>query len=980
MTPGQQKKKTSPSGGPVAVRHPSLSLPPTILAAVIVFLSVAGPIRAQRAEPVPNGRVFASSVFSIDEILSRPFDRDVPMGCTGDRVWASSPQGWAFGDDVQWLYLTNLRAFDLELRDEHGLLKPGKATYFPSHIHYEGAVREEMKATASFTFALDRVENPLSAPFVPEKRWTCWSSGRRGDFYEVDFGLPRQISGFDLFFFDDSPSGECRPPASFEVQAIRDGIPAWSPIAPTQVAPERPAPGENRVRFEPLVARRFRFQFQHSGDRFYTGLYGVRPIRQAGAPVLPEVSPLQISADKFITKSDILVSIVRVHNPTSQVQTLYVDPTVDLGTPLEYWDLKTVSGLIKREEGDVSGREPRSLSLDGRKPLLGRPLAFRFRYAVLDEPPRSLKVAGASSGRTASFAGFAKPMLDQESSLYQLFGHHIGPGNTKVFKAAFEIRPDNEPARIESALEPATDRALLIKAEDQDARDLRASQIKDHQSWFDSNLPYFDCSDPFIRKMYYHRAYVLRKNMIDPKLGRMPWPTQSEGRWRSTWYPNVISYGAGHQVREARWLRDPAYWQGHLRTWAENEKSDGVYPSHVLPSGPAGGQYTDWITSTAWEGQLVHPDTRFLSEVVDKLAANVRGWQKVYDPDGDGLLLVDSHWWTGMEYQPSFFFFSDFKVSRDFAQPAVQVSLDRVDLTAYNYGNALAVARIYKKLGQPAKAEEFDNLAAKISAAVLAKMWRPEKQFFYSLRSSDKALADVKEVIGVYPFYFGMVPWGKGYEAAWSSIIDPGQFWTKWPVASASRECPAFSQKDWPGDGRAAGCMWNGPTWPHANSLVMTAMARTLRATRDQKVSSSPLEPEHLWELFSSFTKAQFRNQDLLYPWTGEFYNGDTGAWKTAERDYNHSTWLDVLIPDLLGLVPRDDPTVEIDPLVPEDRLSYFILDGQRYRGHDLTIVWDSPRGGFPDRFGDGRKGLDLYVDGKLVAASPRIARLVASL
>ena len=178
------------------------------------------------------------------------------------------------------------------------------------------------------------------------------------------------------------------------------------------------------------------------------------------------------------------------------------------------------------------------------------------------------------------------------------------------------------------------------------------------------------------------------------------------------------------------------------------------------------------------------------------------------------------------------------------------------------------------------------------------------------------AVADVKEVIGVYPFYFGMVPWGKGYESAWASILDPKQFWTKWPVASASRECPAYSQTNWPGDGRAAGCMWNGPTWPHANSLVMTAMARTLRATRDHKVAGSPLEREHLWELFSSFTRAQFRNQDLRYPWTGEFYNGDTGRWKTAERDYNHSTWLDILIPDLLGLVPRDDEVIEIDPLV----------------------------------------------------------------
>ena len=53
------------------------------------------------------------------------------MGCTGDRVWASSPQGWAFRDDVHWLYLTNLNAFDLEIRDEHGLLAPAAATYYP---------------------------------------------------------------------------------------------------------------------------------------------------------------------------------------------------------------------------------------------------------------------------------------------------------------------------------------------------------------------------------------------------------------------------------------------------------------------------------------------------------------------------------------------------------------------------------------------------------------------------------------------------------------------------------------------------------------------------------------------------------------------------------------------------------------------------------------------------------------------------------
>jgi len=948
-----------------------------------IWLGLAGLVWGMDPDPPRKPRpprVFASSRFSIDEILTRPFDRDVPMGCTGDRIWASSPQGWAFHDDVHWLDLSRFTTFDLEIRDEHGLLAPARATYYPSHVHYDDAVRKEMSATASFTFALDAVDNPLTPPFEPGKRWTSWSSGKRQDWYEVEFGLPRTLTGFDLFFFDDAPSGGCRPPESFEIYAFDGTTKKWQPVERVSGSSGRPRPGENRIRFDAVPSRRFRFVFHHAGSTFYTGLYGVVPVGAAAAGSNLPASPLEFQCDKFINPADTLVTVVRVHNPTDQVQTIYVDPIVGLETTHEFWDLRSASGLIPVREGEFGGREPRSLSIDGRQEIQGYPIVTRFRYAVVDDPPRVLKVGGAGQGRGVPFDGFARPWLDHSSEIYKVFGHHIQPGRTKVFKAALELRTVTEPSKIADVVKPATDRKVIIAPGDQDTRDLVAAQVESYQSWFDANLAYFDCSDPWIRKLYYHRAYVLRKNMLDPKLGRLRWPTQSEGRWRSNWYPNVISYGAAHQVREARWLRDPKYWQGHLRTWAENAKPDGVFPSHVTPKGPSGGQYTDWITSTAWEGQLVHPDRAFLSQVVDKLAANVRGWQRQCDPDGDGLLEVDSHWWTGMEYQPSFFFFSDYKVSKDFDQPARQVSLERVDLTAYNYGNAVAVARIYRRLGQPAQAREFDDLAAKIAGALVTKMWRPDKSYFYSLRARDDRVADVKEVIGVYPFYFDMVPWGKGYESAWASILDPGQFWMKWPVASASRECPAYSQTNWPGDGRAMGCMWNGPTWPHANSLVMTAMARTLRAARNRNVAGCPLKREHLWELFSSFTRAQYRNQDLAYPWTGEFYNGDTGQWKTSERDYNHSTWLDILIPDLLGLVPRDDEVLEIDPLVPADALSYFILDGQRYHGHDVTIVWDAPAPGSPDGWGDGRKGLDLYVDGRLAAEAPQLARLQVDL
>src|SRR5271156_3469682 len=120
-----------------------------VLAFSLTVLVGSGLLAGAEADPPGRsvaGRMFATSRQAIDEVLSRPYNRDVPMGCVGDRVWASSPQGWAFRDDVHWLYLTNLNAFDLEVRDEYGLLVPDRATYFPSHIHYEGVARKAMTA------------------------------------------------------------------------------------------------------------------------------------------------------------------------------------------------------------------------------------------------------------------------------------------------------------------------------------------------------------------------------------------------------------------------------------------------------------------------------------------------------------------------------------------------------------------------------------------------------------------------------------------------------------------------------------------------------------------------------------------------------------------------------------------------------------------------------------------------------------------
>ena len=66
-------------------------------------------------------------------------------------------------------------------------------------------------------------------------------------------------------------------------------------------------------------------------------------------------------------------------------------------------------------------------------------------------------------------------------------------------------------------------------------------------------------------------------------------------------------------------------------------------------------------------------------------------------------------------------------------------------------------------------------------------------------------------------------------------------------------------------------------------------------------------------------------------PYIGEYFDEITGDWlitgpKAARsRDYNHSTFCDLVIRGLVGIVPRDDDIVEVDPLVAAGHLGLVL-------------------------------------------------------
>jgi len=111
-------------------------------------------------------------------------------------------------------------------------------------------------------------------------------------------------------------------------------------------------------------------------------------------------------------------------------------------------------------------------------------------------------------------------------------------------------------------------------------------------------------------------------------------------------------------------------------------------------------------------------------------------------------------------------------------------------------------------------------------------------------------------------------------------------------------------------------------------------------------------------------------------PYVGEYLDETTGYWLKGDQErsryYNHSTFNDLIITGLVGLRPRADETIELNPLIPEKQWDWFCLDNVPYHGKNLTIVWDKTGG----KYHIG-KGLMLFVNGKKVATSEKLQRLV---
>jgi len=498
--------------------------------------------------------------------------------------------------------------------------------------------------------------------------------------------------------------------------------------------------------------------------------------------------------------------------------------------------------------------------------------------------------------------------------------------------------------------------------------------------WLKENVPLFDAPDTVLLRTYYFRWWTFRKHIKNIGTTQSPSFVITEFIDPVDWSDgstNTIAAPLGHHIYEGRWLLDAKIVKDYESYWLKNAIANPR-------------RYSAWLADAVFASYLVHQDT---AHVLDLLLSNANrlnlvknwsGWNHASSAPGGAAQQAYYNAVIHLFWQ---------NTDRDAMENSLTGDGYKPSLNAYLYGDAKATAQMFRLAAkaEPGNAAahlqnagKFDSTARVIKKAVQDLSWDPGKNFFMNgyYANSVFSRAAKREEVGFTPWSFGLPDDGGAvdYDKAWQNTVNAASvFKSAYGLTSGAQNESGFN----PG---AAGdcCRWDGPIWPFATSLTLKGFANLLHDYQQTYVTKADY-----YQALSAFAAGHQitlsrGGRTRSISWIDESMTANTGQWvrilfngdttKPRGYAYNHSTFNDLIISDLIGLRPRGDDTVEVNPLVPDD-WRFFALDNVSYHGKILAIIWDQDG----TKYGLGQ-GLQILVNGKPVARSAALKKLIVRL
>lgn len=458
--------------------------------------------------------------------------------------------------------------------------------------------------------------------------------------------------------------------------------------------------------------------------------------------------------------------------------------------------------------------------------------------------------------------------------------------------------------------------------------------------WLGANVPMLDCPDRVIEKNYYYRWWTFRKHLVKTPEGfiftEFIEPVKHAGKY------NSISCALGHHLYEGRWLKNTSYLKDYVNFW--------LYKSDVGQTKPRFHQFSSWVDDAIYQQYLVQPDLSYLKSIINALDADFDKWE------------------TERKLQSGLFWQHDVKDGMEESVSGSRKDQNRrPSINSYMYGNAKALVKMAALLKDDKLKAKYAVKEVQLRKLVLDSLWDTSDLFFKTKMAKGGSLAKAREAIGFIPWYFDLPPDQANYARAWDQLIDTAGFNAPWGLTTAERREPTFRTR-----GTGHSCEWDGALWPFATSQTLRGLSNLLNNYKNHGSMTAEI-------FYNELHKYAVSHKKDGKPYIGEYQDEKNGAWLKGDNPrssfYNHSTFCDLVISDLIGFKPRVDQKIEIRPLIPAGKWSYFKLSNLNYHGKNITIIWDQ----FGKKYNKG-KGMFVFANGKKIYQGAALKSVVINI
>lgn len=441
--------------------------------------------------------------------------------------------------------------------------------------------------------------------------------------------------------------------------------------------------------------------------------------------------------------------------------------------------------------------------------------------------------------------------------------------------------------------------------------------------WMKNEVPVFECPDKEIERAYYFRFWTYRKHIKTTKDGIVITEFLPKVLWSGKY--NTINAAVGHHLYEGRWLKNA---DRYLKSYIE----------FFLSVSDKNHMYSAWLVDAVYKYAIIRGDFDFGEDFLYKLDRYYGEWERKHSlPDGS-FWSMDNY--DAMEYSVSG---TDKKLK---AHNGV-----RPTLNSYMCADAYAVSQLARIYGDTERAEKYFKKYEFLKSFINENLYEDGfyRAYHYSkhedpTKSTTKKGTSPRELIGYIPFMFGIPE--KGREECFDLLLSEDGFMSKYGLTTVEQTNERFLYR------AKHECLWNGYIWPFATSQTLTALSVVAHSTEDKK------HRDMFVTLLSQYARMHKRvtEDGRTVSWIDEVMDPRNGDWSSRTllkkwgwsfikggyergKDYNHSTFCDLVISGLVG-ISVSDGKITVNPLVP-DEWEYFRLSGVKVLGKEYDIIYD---------------------------------------